>query len=285
MNVSTISKRLAATGAVAALSAAGLVGISTSAANAATVMNTYTCSAPGVYSGDFPMTVTGELPVPTYFADAPVPGGLLGITVTAQVPADAAQLLGAFGVDGAKSDDFGFALGTSTAPVPIVGPFNTTDSGTTWDASGTNLAFRTPTPGHYDALLPQSFTLMTTSGGSDVAPLSCVLADGETAAALTSIDLIKQNSTTTTPPKVKVAKNKKAKISAAVGASNGGTPTGKVIAKEGKKTVGSARVKAGKALVTLKKLKPGKHKITLSYGGNASINGSLDKTVVIVKKK
>ncbi|MCW2845187.1 MAG: hypothetical protein JWN22_3103 [Nocardioides sp.] len=285
MNVVRMSSRLAATGAVTALAAAALVSVGTTAANAATVMNTYTCSAPGVYTGDFPLTVTGELPVPQYFADAPVPAGLLGITVTAQVPADAAQLLGAFGVDGAKSDDFGFALGTSTAPVPITGPFNTAGDGSvTWDATGTNGAFRTPTPGHYDALLPQSFTLMTTSGGNDVAALGCVLKTGETAAALTSIDLIKQNSTTTSSPKVKVAKGKKAKVPTSVGASNGGTPTGKVVAKEGTKTVGTATVKAGKAVVTLMKLKPGKHKIVLSYGGNASINGSSDTTTVTVAK-
>ena len=64
MNLRSIAARTVVAGATTALAAGALVGISTTAANAATVTNTYTCSLPSVYSGDFDLTVTGEIPVP-----------------------------------------------------------------------------------------------------------------------------------------------------------------------------------------------------------------------------
>lgn len=279
MNLVRISSRLAATGAVTALAAAALVGVGATAANAATVTNTYTCSIPDIYTGDFPVTVTGELPVPSYFAGATVPAGLLSITVSAAVPADAQGLLSAFAVDNAKADNFGFALGSATVPAPIAGPFS--EDGTTWNATGANGAFTTPGPGHYDALLPTSFTLMTYSGENQVAPLSCVLKTGETPQVLTSIDLVKQTSTTTTPAKVIVKKGKVAKVPAKV-AAQASTATGKVIAREGTTKLDTASLKNGKAVLNLGKLKVGKHKITITYKGNPNVIGSSDKTVVKV---
>lgn len=288
MNLRSIAARTVVAGATTALAAGALVGVSTTAANAATVTNTYTCSLPSVYSGDFDLTVTGEIPVPQYWAGAAVPAGLLTVTAEATVPADAAALLGAAGVTGAKSDDFGFALGTATVPVPLKGNFASEGGTTKWKAEGANLGFTTPDPGTYDALMPTAFTMTTMQGENPSVSLNCAIKEGSTPAAISEdFTLLKQSSKTEVVPTViKVKKGKAAKIPASVSSTSmGGAVSGKVVAKEGAKTVGSGTLKAGKVVLNLgKKLKVGNHKITVTYLGIPSVNGSSDKVTVKVTK-
>ncbi|CAI9408433.1 Ig-like domain repeat protein [Nocardioides sp. T2.26MG-1] len=286
MILRSFTTRTAVAGAVTALAAGAMVGVATSPANAATVTNTYTCSLPSVYSGDFDLTVTGEIPVPQYWAGATVPAGLLTVTAEATVPADAAGLLGAAGVTGARSDNFGFALSTSTVPVPLKGDFVTEGGSTKWKATGANTAFTTPNPGTYDALMPAAFDMTTMQGDTDSVTLNCVLKEGTTAAAISSnFTLLKQSSkTVVTPTVIKVKKGKAAKIPATVSSTSlGGPVSGKVVAKEGTKTLKAARLKNGKVVLNLgTKLKLGKHRITVKYLGIPSVGGSSDKVVVKV---
>jgi hypothetical protein len=286
MNVSRTARRLATAGVATALATGALVGGAASTATAATVSNAYTCALPNVYSGDFTATVSGELPVPQYWAGAGVPAGFIPVTVKATVPDDAAGLLGAAGVTQARSDDFGFGLGTSKVGAPIKGSFAQEAGHTVWNATGANVAFQTPAPGHYDAVLPTSFSITTMQGETDSVTLTCNLKD-ESPQNVGSIDLMQQKSSTVVEPKViKVKRGHAAKVPvAASSTSMGGAVSGKVAATEGKKTLDSTKLKKGLAVLDLgKKLKVGKHKIAVSYLGTPSVAGSSDKVVVKVVK-
>lgn len=289
MNLRRLTARTAIAGVTTALAAGALVGVSGTAANAATVSNTYTCSIPSLYSGDFALTVSGELPVPQYWAGAAVPAGLLNVTATSTVPADAAPLLAGLGYTGAKSDDFAFNLNGTSVPVPLTGNFATSGGTTSWNATGSNAAFTTPDPGKASAILPAAFSLTTTGGTSQPVTLACALKTGETAQTLASIDLLQQKSATTAPKAIKAKQGKAAKVNVAVKSTSLNTPvtTGTVVAKEGKKVVGKGKLsKKGIATIKLsKKLKPGKHKVTFTYAGTKSIKGSSAKSVVKVAKK
>jgi hypothetical protein len=286
MNLRSIATRTATAGAATALAAAALVGASTTAASAATVTNTYNCSnaAAGVaFAAE--MTVSGALPVAAYGAGAPVPATLLHLDAKAYVPDELAPALQALGITDAKSGNYAPTLGTTGVGVPLTGPFVTDDTGTYWDASGDNKAFVTPAPGHYDALLPASFTITTMQGDTESFSLECTLAEGQTAQSLGAIDLVKQSSNLfLDAKKMTVKKNKAVKIAVHFKNSTGGVGMGKVVAKQGTKTLKTAAVKNNGALLNLGKLKVGKHKIKVSYIGNSSISGSSAKIVVKVTK-
>ncbi len=288
MNLRSLATRTAAAGAVSALAAGALIGVSTTAANAATVTDTYTCVMTGVYSGNFDMTVSGELPVPQYWAGAAVPAGLVNLTASATVPADAAALLGGAGVTGAKSDDYALTLGNGSVPIPISGNFASDGTTTTWQASGSNLDFVTGDPGVVDGFLPMSFTLQPTKAdGTTFGSLTCTVTDAAPAEIVTDFPLLRQSSeTVVTPTVIKVKKGKVAKIPATVSSTSmGGPVTGKVVAKEGTKTLAKGTLKAGKVTLKLPKtLKLGKHKVTVKYLGIPSVKGSSDKVVVKVVK-
>lgn len=289
MNLRRTTARLAVAGVSTALAAGALVAGTDVAATAATVTNTYTCSLPGIYSGDFELTVSGDLPVPQYWAGASVPQDLMTVTADATVPADAAGLLGSLGYTGAHSGDFAFKLGSGSVPVPLAGDFSSDGTTTTWHATGKNTAFTTPKPGTYDALLPSAFTLTATGGQMGDQSLSCVIEAGTQPGAIAQgFKLLRQSSQTTAPKSVKVKKGKPAKLATSVKSTSLGTPvtSGKVVAKEGKKVLGSGKLnRKGQAVIALgKKLKVGKHKVTVSFAGTPSIKGSSTKTTVTVKK-
>jgi hypothetical protein len=289
MNIRRITARTAIAGATTALAAGALVGISTTAANAETVSNNYTCvNSIFNITFDIPMSVTGDLPVPQYWAGANVAPDLLNITAEATVDPAVAGQLSAFGVTHARADDYSIALGSSTVPVPIEGDFVTDDEGNvTWQASGANEAFTTPDPGVVDGSLPAAFTLTAESSAGDV-PFACTLGEGETASKLVNdFTLLKQSSSTTAPAKAagKVGKAVKLPVSVSSTSLGGPVSSGKVVAKEGKKVLGTATLKKGVASINLgKKLKAGKHTITVTYQGIPSVGGSSAKTVLTVKK-
>jgi hypothetical protein len=283
MNLRKITTRAAIAGATTALAAGALVGATGTAANAATVSNVYTCTVAGS-AFDTTVTVSGELPVPQYWAGAAVPPGLLPITVTATVDPGTAGLLSVVGVTHARSDDFALPMVDSSVPVPVEGDFVTEGGNTTWEAEGVNEAFTTPDPGTASALMPSAFTLTAEATSGDI-PVPCTLKEGETAAAVATIDLLRQSSATAAPAvKAKVGKKAKLNVSVTSTSMSGPVAGGKVVVKEGKKTLGSATLKNGKAKVNLGKLKKGKHKLTVTYSGIPSVNGSSVKTTVTVKK-
>lgn len=285
MNIRTITARAAVAGATTALAAGALVGLGASAANAATVSNDYTCTS---VAGTFPstVTVTGDLPVKSYYAGAKVAPGLVQAKVSATVPAQVATVLGSFGATGAHSDNYGFALGKSRVPVPVSGDFVTDDEGaTTWEAAGKNGAFVTPGAGQVDARLPKSFTLTVPTETMGDVTATCALTEGQTPQTIASVLLVQQQSKVTGPAKaMKVKKTKAVKIPVTVTADSGPVVIGKVVAKEGKKTLKTTSVKDGKATLDLGKLKVGKHTIKVSYLTNPSIKGSTDTVTVNVTK-
>lgn len=284
MNLRTIAARTVVAGATTALAAGALVGVSTTAANAETASSTYTCAAPAdAFVSDFALTVDGGLPVPQFWAGAPVPAGLVSVTVTSPLSAEQAAALGSFGITGAHSDDFALGFGPGSVPIPIAGDFDSSSGSTVWTAEGSNDPFTTPNPGPNDIVLPSAFTMMTENASGDFLPLACTIKTGETPATLvTGYQLMQQLSSTT----LKAKNGKKPSIAVSVASTSWGqtVPTGKVVAKEGKKVVGKATLKSGKAVITLvKKLKKGTHKITVKYAGTPSLKGSSAK--VTVKKK
>jgi hypothetical protein len=290
MNLRKFTTRAVVAGATTALAAGALVGVTSTTANATTVSNNYSCDMPGLVTFATAVTVTGELPLPYYWAGATVPAGIVApITVSATVPSAIASALGGAGVTGAKSDDYALTLGTESAPFPVAGGFETTDGSTTWEATGSNADFVTGDPGVVDGFLPTTFTMVATKadGSSFGSPLTCTLTDEAPAEIVTDFELMKQSSATTAKA-VKVKKGKKAVLPVTVvSTSLSGSPVsgGKVTAKEGSKTLATGTLKNGVVKLNLgKKLKVGKHKVTVTYAGIPSVGGSKDKTTVTVKK-
>lgn len=290
MNFRRISARVAVAGVSTALAAGALVGITGAAANAETVVNTYTCSNAAVgITKDFDLTVNGAIPVPQYWAGASVPGGLLNITASAPVDPETAALLGGAGVTGAKSDDFAFSLGSTSVPAPVAGDFTTTDGNTSWDASGSNEPFTTPNPGTYDAVMPTAFTMTLMQGDTPSIALDCVIKDGTDPLAITTgFQLLQQESGLVVPKTATAKLGKPAKLPVTLSSTSLGNPIAgaKVVAKEGSKTLATGKTaKSGKVTLDLgKKLKKGKHKITVSYSGTPSMKGSKGTTTLTVKK-
>ncbi|MBZ5737363.1 Ig-like domain repeat protein [Nocardioides mangrovi] len=281
MNLRRITARAAVAGVTTALAAGALVGATGTAANAAEAGNTYTCTQAGLgLTFDSTLTVSGDLPVPQYWAGAAVPAGLLSVTAT--VDSTTAGMLASYGASELRVDDFAFDMEGTSVPVPLDGPV---EDGA-WNGSGTNEAFTTPDPGTASAIMPSAMTVTAVIGGNDV-PLDCVLADGQTAQTLASLELLQQSSATSAKA-VSVKKGKAAKLPVTVTSTSLGGPvtSGKVTVKEGKKTLGTGKLnKKGKAVVNLgKKLKVGKHKVTVTYAGIPSVSGSKAKSTVTVKK-
>lgn len=285
MDFRTITARTVVAGATTALAAGALVGVTTVGASAETASSTYTCRAPAdAFVSDFAITVEGGLPVPAFWAGAPVPQGLVSITAKAPLTAEQAAALGSFGITGAHSDDFALGFGSSSVPIPIAGDFTTADGATTWSAKGANDPFTTPNPGPNDIVLPSAFTMTTENAGGDFLPLACAIKTGETPATLVAGYPLNQQLSATS---AKAKNGKRPSIAVSVSSTSWGqtVATGKVVAKEGKKVVGSATLKKGKAVLVLsKKLKAGKHKITVSYAGTKSLKGSSAKVTVTKKK-
>ncbi|MCB8956894.1 MAG: Ig-like domain repeat protein [Nocardioides sp.] len=290
MNLRRISTRVAVAGVSTAIAAGGLVAATGVAANAETVVNTYTCSNAAVgITKDFDLTVDGAIPVPQYWAGAAVPGGLLNVTASAPVDAETAALLAGAGVTGAKSDDFAFDLGGVEVPVPVSGDFTSGDAGTSWSAAGSNLAFVTPQPGTYDALMPAAFTMTLMQGANPSIPLDCVLKEGTDPGAITSGFTLLQQSSAMTAPKTAVAKlGKPAKVTVNLKSTSMGNSLkgATIVAKEGSKKLTSGKTdKQGNVTLNLgKKLKLGKHTIKFSYAGTPSMKASSATTKLTVKK-
>ncbi len=263
MNLRTIAARTAVASATTALAAVGLVGVSTTAANAATASSDYQCTSPLGDLGTFKVSIEVPLLPPTAPAGYPIDQGLLSYTGTVVVPAQTAALLGQAGVDGGKADDFAFAIGSALdakAPGTYTKGDANPDGSVNFTGSGANDAFTLPKAGTYAVTMPESFTFTPTSGGN---PLPVTASCTTTAPGkLGDVQLDKQTGTLT----AKAAKTAKGYKLTAVAGNEYGTPTGKVTAKLGTKKY-TGTLKKGKAVIALPKSAKGKT-VTVSYKGD-----------------
>ncbi len=294
MNLRLISTRFAVAGVSTAVAASAMVGLASTAADAATGTATYTCTAVG-QSFDVPISATGNIPaaVPSGF---PVPAGLLPVTVDVTAPASVVGLLKSIGATelGMSSKNFNLSMGATKIPVVGISAPDATipDSGdmVLTSAGSTTGKFVVPKAGTYKVKLPSSvvLTLTTDSALAPSVDATCALKAGETG-IVTTVVVSKQGVTVTAVTPKPVAKNKVAKVPVKVKGQYA-APTGKVVAKEGKRIVGTGTLKKGKSTtsavtVTLKKLRPGKHTIVLKYSGDASTNKGNATVKVTVKRR
>lgn len=298
MKFTTISRRIAATGAVTAMAAGTLVGLGSTAATAAPeVTNTYGCTTPNGLA--FPVTLkTNALGIEGFEsigAGASIPPNLLSVTTRASMPAQAAQALQSFSVDHVEVPDFAAVFGAETVGVTgMVGyvadiidngdgtvsldlPMD--DPDTSAFESGLNAAFTTPAAGVYDILMPAGFTINAyAADGTFVAPITCTLAEGQTAQALHHITVTKATSTTAGVAKaVPLGDVSKIKITVV----GGRTPTGKVVVKQGSDKLGTATLNDMGKAVFKHKFRAGKNKVTLSYKGDGYNTASKSEPVIV----
>lgn len=293
MNVSTMSKRFAATGAVTALAAGALVGLGTTAAQAtggATITNTYTCTTP---FGPFPATLDSSIPelsaVDTLFAGSTLPAGLAHVMNHFTISDEAYQQLTGVGTTKLGFPDFAGTIGNATlgadiADVPTSSITTNADGTHSFDANGTNKAAEMPVAGSYDVVSPASFTLVASTPDFGDVSVPCVVTPAGSEKSYGSLVIVKNDSTTTAKAtKTSFAKGTAAKVKATVtGAKLAGN---KVLLKKGSKTLDSATLtEAGKATLSTKKLPVGKNKLTVVYKSTGYNNGSKAPVTVKVVK-
>lgn len=289
MKFTTISRRIAASGAATALVAGAVVGLTATTATAAPeVSNDYTCSIPGV-AGPYTVTMTtnalGIEGFPQIAAGSALGAGLLTVTNHVTIPAQAYGLFSSFHVDNVTFPDFAANFGPNTVGVTgmVAAVADMADNGdgtygfnapkddpaTAGTEGGLNAAFEVPVAGEYDITMPSSFTINANAAdGTTIAPIGCALADGQTAAALHHITVFKNASTAAgKATKKQFMLGRAAKVAATVTGSH--LSGNKVLLKKGTKTLATAVLNdLGKATLTTKKLPVGKNKLTVVYKGS-----------------
>ena len=289
MKFAHLASRVAVGGVAAALATAGLVGATGTSASAAPVSSTYTLHAHRSARSRAAVTVDIALLPPTAPAGFPVAAGLFSFKSNLTIDDATAAALGALGVTGAKSDDFGTAFGDTVAKAPVVwtGPPTSDATNTTFAGKGANGAFLLPKAGSYTVAMPKTFTLFATNAsGGTVVTAPCTTAAPATIGAIT---LEKQAS------KVKVKAPKKIKQGAVVSVkikvtndyskTGGPVPTGKVTIKDGSKTIGKGKLKNGKVTIKVKSLAVGTHNLIVKYAGDGYTNKSKSKKLKVTVTK
>ncbi|ABL80903.1 MULTISPECIES: hypothetical protein [unclassified Nocardioides] len=275
MNLRTITARAAGAGAVTALIAGGLVAATSTTADAAEVTGSYACTALGSPVGSFPLSVSVPLLPPSAPAGMTITP-LLGVEAHLVVPS---VLLQAAGIDGGTVDDFGMTLGSETigAPLTVTDIADNGDGTSTVNATGINETFTTPRAGTYDVKLPTAFTFSSTSQGNPSVPVACSTADPAT---LGTVALSKQASEMT----VKAVKRHRVIVTVT---NEYSTPSGKVVAKVGKKAFSEKLDSNGKTVFTFPKALKGK-KAVFSYKGDGFTAGdskdALGKPISVIIK-
>lgn len=299
MKFTTISRRVAATGAATALAAGAVVGLTTTAAHAEPVVtNTYSCTAAGQ---TFPVGLTTNAPgiegFPQINAGADLPGSLLSVTNTFTIPGAVYAFMSQAGVQTVSaptySGTFGATLinvtgvsvtlaGMTQNPDGSYSSDSTDADGDPVEGTGLNSAFTVPVAGEYDIVSPTTLDMVATTASGGEIPVSCTIADGTTAGAYHHIVVFK-NATETTGRATKKSfqVGRKAKVAAAV---TGGTQLlgDKVLLKKGTKTLDSALLAAdGTATLVTKKLPVGKNKVKVVYKSTGYNNGSKSEIVIV----
>ena len=295
MNVMILSNRLVATGAATALAAAALVGVTSTAANATPVTNTYTCELPGLV-GPWDISVLSDAPGIEQVTEIPagfnVPAAFLpsGVTNTFTIPDEAHTALVDFGVENIAFPDFAGSFGNRKIGVTgmTAKVSEMTDNGNdtfSFQSDGANAAFEVPAAGVRPVLSPKAFSLVASTTGFGDQTVPCVLKAGTTAGAYATIAVVKNEATAAGKAVARTLKTTKAsKLNVTVGAPNQ-VPTGKVVVKEGRKVLGSAKLRRGKATVNLGKLTRGRHNVKVFYNGDGyTMKDTSDKIVFTVKK-
>ena len=293
MKFNTLPRRVAATGAVTALAAGALVGMTATSASAAGQTINYTCPTA---LGNLPVTLTTDIPaLPTVASLGPyaagsavaagqVPGGVMNHFVISDATK---STLDSVGTSKISFTSFQGAFGNSAVPAILPDVTNadmTHDPSTsTWsfDANGNNGAFKNPKAGTWDVFTPAAFSFVATTAAVGDVPITCT-ADTTAPSYGTQIQVIKNNSVLKASSNSPVPHGSKAVLKAKVTAPNH-KPTGKVTFKDGTKKLGTVKLNA-KGLAVLKtKLSKGKHTIKMSYGGDGYTNKSKRSTKVTQK--
>ena len=289
MNLRHLSARAAVAGVTTALAAGALVGLGTTAADAATGTAQYTCTGAGG-AVSLPLVVTAEADLsgyPSFPTGSPIAAGLVSLTFTVTVPAPVVNVL----MDdyhqtsiGGGSTDLAFPIGKGSVPIadftiaPVTLVHDTAANLVKDPAVGDGLsndAFKLPAPGAAKVTMPKSFTL------TSLMDLTCTTADQPT---ITTYTIAKQTASVTAKAPKSVKKNKAFSVAVKVTGQTMAT-TGKVTAKVGKKVVGKGTLKKGKAAIKIKKGLKKTSKITIVYAGDKSTTGSSSFPVSVKVKK
>lgn len=290
MKFTTISRRIAATGAVTAMAAGALVGLTGTTANAAEVTTTYTCELASVGLGPWDVTVVsnavGIEGIPGLPAGYEVAAGSLTVTNHFTIPDDAYNTLGAYGVENITFPDYAGEFGDQavgvTGMAAKVSEMTDNGDGThSFDSDGVNAAFEAPAAGVHDVLSPSGFNMVADVPGIGLVPVPCALAEGATQGVYTTMPVVK-NDSTTTGTAAPVTKGEVSKVKITVAAPNE-TPSGKVVVKKGTNKLGTATLNSKGKAVFKHKFPVGKNKVTLIYKGDGYTNGSRTAEPVIVK--
>src|SRR5689334_15038876 len=291
MKSMSLSRRVAAAGAVSAMAAGALVATAgTASADDPVVNNVYSCTVPGFPA--FPVglqaVAVGISGFPSIGAGTSIPAGLLTVSNVFTIPGQVHDLMAQLQVQDVSATSYSGDFGGN--PISVSGVSvtlaNMTQNGDgTWssdhvdndgnglpdsgEGNGLNDAFEVPAAGTYDVLSPANLTLLATKAdGTPAAQVSCVIQDGTTPGAFTNI-LVTKNASTVAAKATKkhFAQGKAAKVKTTVtGGSK--TPTGKVLLKKGSKTLASGSLNdAGQAVLSTKKLPVGKNSLTVVYKG------------------
>jgi hypothetical protein len=287
MNIRKITSRAVIAGMTTALAAGALVGVTGTAANAATGVSQYNCTNP--YTADvlpLSLSATADLTAfPSFPSGFEVPDGIVAVGIQIGLSPEAVAGLKAGGITtfGADSTGMNFPFGPTSAPlkgfsVPSAALPDT--GGFTMTAETSNAPFDLPVPGTHELTMPAAFSL-TAPTNLIALPLTCTVAGDK--GSITSYTVTKQNATVKAAPKT-VKKNKPFSLVAKVTGDNK-TATGKVSVKLGKKTIGTGKLKAGKATVKIAKGLKKTSKVTVVYAGDASTNGAKSAPVKITVKR
>jgi hypothetical protein len=283
MNIRRITARTAVAGITTALAAGAFVGITTTAADAATGTAQYNCTN-GFTSDVLPLTLSATADLasfPPFATGFSVPEDIVGVDLVIGLSPEAVAGLKANHIDsvGATSTGMNFPFGSSAAPLkgfdiapaalPETGGF---EMGT----HAVNAPFALPNPGAVALKMPAAFSLTNVIP----IPLDCTVAGEQQ--TITTYTVTKQSATVTAPAK-KVRKNKPFSIVANV-VGQYKAATGKVSVKLGTKTLGTGIVKSGKATVKIAKGLKKTANVTVVYAGDKSTNGAKSAPVKITVK-
>jgi hypothetical protein len=291
----TLRLRAAALAGTATVLAAGaLVGVATTAAQAADPAGVgYNCHN-AAFNADVPVLV-GATGFPSELtAGESVPAGDVPVTFT--LTREVIDGMNAKGINqvGVSSKDLALAVGSTSVGLTGVNVAKAATPATgdmVMAAPSKNAEFAAPVAGTYDLKLPSTFTGTV---DTNLAPLAvtCTILDASTATIGSTTVTgdgepgpVMQDSTTSVKAPAKVKQGKAVNLAVSVSAEV--PATGDVTAVEKGKELGSATLVDGSAKITVKGLKPGTHKITVSYGGDEATNASSSKAVKVkvVKKK